>query len=169
MKSPPPVLLAGIGNDLMGDDGLGPFLIRRLARAYVASGELELAETGVSCFQLMDLLAGRRAAVLVDALNVEGAEPGRVLRFDKSRLLAAEPSRFSPHQPALRETILAAEALGGPVESVILYGVQGGSFEMGEGLSPAAAASLDELEAAVVSELHRLGVGLEPRRSELLE
>ncbi len=162
-----PVLLAAIGNDLMGDDGAGPQILRRIEAAYEIPRELELADTGTAGFMLMDLLAGRRAAVLVDALQLEGCQPGELRSFHRDQLEAQGLNRLSPHQPSFGETLHAAEAMGGRLESLVLFGVAGESFGMGEGLSDRVQSALPDLEAEVVEALRRVGVELRPKRSEL--
>jgi hydrogenase maturation protease len=162
-----PVLLAAIGNDLMGDDGVGPEMIRRIEEAYEIPPDLEFADTGTAGFLLMDLLAGRRAAVLVDALKLEGSEPGELRRFERDELEAQGLNRLSPHQPSFGETLRAAEAMGGNLESLVLLGVAGASFEMGDGLSDPVRAALPRLEVEVVDALRRVGVELRPKRSDL--
>lgn len=164
-----PVLLAAIGNDLMGDDGAGPEILRRIEASYETSQELELADTGVAGFMLMDQLAGRRAAVLVDALRIGGCQPGELRTFHRDQLEARGLNRLSPHQPSFGETLRAAEAMGGRLESVVFLGVVGESFEMGEGLSDSVRAALPALEAAVVDALGELGVILRPKPSELFQ
>lgn len=157
------VLIAGIGNDLMGDDGLGPAVIARLVAKYELPAGVDAVDVGTGGFDLMDYLAGRRAAILIDVVEAEGVAAGTVLRYGKQDLTGPPPPlRLSPHQPTLREAILAADLLGGGVEEVVLLGVVAGSLEMGEGLSRAVADALPALEALLLEELRRLGV--EPRR-----
>lgn len=164
-----PVLLAAIGNDLMGDDGVGPMAVRRIASGYEVPSCLEIVEIGTAGFRLMDLLAGRRAAVLVDALDMEGRAPGELLRFGRDELLARQHRPLSPHQPAFGEMLRAAEILGGRLETVVLLGVVATSLKVSGELSEAVRASMPRLEAAIVSEFNGLGVQLHPKRSELLQ
>jgi hydrogenase maturation protease len=161
------ILIAGIGNDLMGDDGLGPAAVRRLLEAYEIPPGVEVVDVGTGGFDLMDFLSGRRAAILIDAIALAGCAAGTVVRYTRQELTGSPlPMRISPHQPTLREAIVAAELLGGGPQDLVLLGVVARSFEMGEGLSGEVSRTLPELEAALLSDLKRLGVDLVPRRSE---
>lgn len=72
------MLIAGIGNPIMGDDGAGIEVVRRLEKEKLAQ-DVELFEAGVDSFGLLRKLKGRKKVVLVDA--VRGAEEGKVYRL----------------------------------------------------------------------------------------
>ncbi len=72
------MLIAGIGNILMGDDGAGIEVIKRLRQSRLPE-KVELFEAGLDSFGLLGKLKGRKKVILVDALR--GGEAGRVYRL----------------------------------------------------------------------------------------
>lgn len=161
------VLIVGIGNELMGDDALGPETVARLAAGYDFTPEIELKDLGLGGVHLLDYLDGRDLVVIIDALDLAGCEPGQILRLSKAELMQGSSAvRVSPHELSLKETLAAADLLDAGAADVVLLGVAGKSFEMGAGLSAELHAALPALDAAVARELERLGVLMKPREPE---
>jgi hydrogenase maturation protease len=158
------ILIGGIGNVLLGDDGLGPYVVRLLESQYEFGDEVELADLGTPALDLTHRIAGRRGVILIDCIASEEHLPGTVLLYDKGALLSAIPTqRLDPHSPAVSECLLTAEMLGASPESVWLIGVVGASFEPGRQLSPTVRAALWKVVDGVGYELNRLGVKFEKR------
>ena len=153
-----------MGNVLLGDDGLGPYLIRLLESQYEFGDEVELADLGTPALDLTHRIAGRRGVIFIDCIASEEHLPGTVLLYDKSALLSAIPTqRLDPHSPAVSECLLTAEMLGASPENAWLIGVVGAGFEPGRPLSSTVRGSLWKVVDAVGYELRRLGVKFEKR------
>jgi hydrogenase maturation protease len=78
-----PVLLAGIGNVLTGDDALGPYVIKLLEASYEFPEEVTVVDAGTPGMDLIMFLENRECALIVDAVRAKGT-PGEVRRYDKS-------------------------------------------------------------------------------------
>lgn len=164
------ILIGGMGNVLLGDDGLGPYVLRLLESEYTFDEEVELADLGTPALDLTHRIAGRRGVILVDCIASEEHAPGTVLLYDKEALLSAIPARrLDPHSPALSECLLTAEMLGATPDRVWLVGVVGASFEPGKALSSTVRGSMWKVADAVIYELKRLGAKVEkkPQSDEL--
>jgi hydrogenase maturation protease len=158
------ILIGGIGNVLLGDDGLGPYVIRLLESQYDFGDEIELADLGTPALDLTHRIAGRHGVILVDCIASEEHSAGTVLLYDKGALLSAIPTRrLDPHSPAVSECILTAEMLGASPENAWLIGVVGASFEPGRPLSSTVRGALWKVVDAIGYELKRLGVKFEKR------
>jgi hydrogenase maturation protease len=160
------VLIAGIGNVLLGDDGVGPYVVRALDAAYSFPEGVALEDLGTPALDFIDHLAGLDALIVVDAAN-NGEIPGTVTLYSKADLLRHAPGvRMDTHSPALTESLVAADVFFGvsPTE-VLLVGVSGGSYRADCTLSDAVQAGVDHAITAVLEELDRLGVPY-TRRSE---
>jgi len=121
----PRILIAGIGNVLLQDDGLGPHVVARLEAEYEFDHEVELLDIGTPTLDFVDYLRGREVLVLVDALG-GGGQPGEILTFDKEQLKEFLPNmRLSAHQPCLHETLHAAEISDIDLKDVLLVGIIG--------------------------------------------
>lgn len=164
------VLIGGMGNVLLGDDGLGPYVVHLLESEYTFGDEVEIADLGTPALDLTHRIAGRRGVILIDCIASEEHAPGTVLLYDKEALLSAIPAqRLDPHSPALSECLLTAEMLGASPERVWLVGVVGATFEPGKPLSSTVRGSLWKVVDAVIYELKQLGAKAEkkPQSDEL--
>ena len=159
----PRVLIAGIGNILLQDDGLGPQAIARLQAEYDFGEEVELLDIGTPTLDFVDYLREREIVVLVDALG-SGGEPGEILTFNKEQLNGVLPNmRLSAHQPCLNETLHTAETAGIDLKEVLLAGVVGHSFDVGTELGPYVSQAVPELLELVVEFVRQHGVKIERR------
>jgi hydrogenase maturation protease len=116
-------LVIGYGNSLRGDDGAGPFVARRLGAGAIACHQLtpELAE----------LISRAPQVIFVDAHAGVPAGQIAIQRVQPSGSVALH--RFDP------ETLLAwSQQLYGHAPEAMLIGIGVASFDLGEGLSPAA-------------------------------
>ena len=161
MKS---ILIGGMGNVLLGDDGLGPYVIRLLESQYEFGNEVELADLGTPALDLTHRIAGRRGVILIDCIASQAHSQGTVLLYEKAALLTAIPARrFDPHSPAVSECLLTTELLGASPENVWLIGVVGASFDPGRSLSASVRGALWKVVDAIGYELKRLGVKFEKK------
>lgn len=152
-----PLAVLGIGNVLMGDDGLGPHVIKLLEAAWEPDERLRLIDAGTPGLDLTAYLAELDAVIVVDAVKAEGA-PGEVRLYGKAELVERPPLlSLSPHEPGLREAILNAEFLGVAPGAIRLVGVLSARVDFGPGLSPPVRAALPEIVARVRAELVSLG------------
>lgn len=153
----PPVLIAGIGNILLQDDGFGPQIIARLQAEYEFGPEVELLDIGTPALDFVDYLEGRKIVILLDALSC-GGQPGEVLTYRYEELREHVPGmRLSAHQPCLQETIFAAENAGMRFEEYLLIGVVGARFDVGTDLSPEVGNAMSGAIEMVSSILARCG------------
>src|SRR5579864_5256396 len=101
------VLIGGIGNILLGDDGVGPYIARLLTAYFEFDEGVEIADLGTPALDLIDQISGRDAVILIDSIKVD-CEPGSVLLYRKSEIMRHCPEvRMDPHSPALVETLLS--------------------------------------------------------------
>jgi hydrogenase maturation protease len=145
-------MVIGVGNGLRHDDGAGLEVVRRLSARAAAAG-IAVCELEGETLALLDLWAGTRAVVLVDA-NRSGAAPGTIHRLDASSAPIAGLLRgtSSTHSVGVGEAIELARALGRLPPCVRLLAIEGRRFDAGEGLSREVAAALDPLAEAVLRE-----------------
>ncbi len=150
-------LIGGIGNVLLGDDGIGPYVVRMLEARYSFAEGVQIADLGTPALDLTHQIVGKHALILVD--SVAGEQPaGTIQLFRKEEIVRETPAqRLDPHSPALSECLMAAEMLGVPPEHVLLVGVAGECYEPGATLSEPVQRAVDKAIEAVLAELDRLG------------
>ena len=141
----------GIGNAWRNDDAAG-LAVARLLQGTLPEG-VEVLEREGEPSGLIDSWEGADAVWLVDAVS-SGAEPGTVHRHDASEVeLPAALFDTSTHHMGLAEAVELARALGRLPETAIVYGIEGGSFDTGETLSPEVEAAATRVAEAVREEV----------------
>jgi hydrogenase maturation protease len=144
------LIVIGVGNAWRRDDAAG-LAVARLLRGTVPAGVEVLEQEGEPA-ALLDAWDGAGAVWLVDAVS-SGAEAGTVHRLDASEdALPATLFRASSHLLGLADAVELARALGRLPARVVVFGIEGGRFEAGEGLTPAVAAAVERVAGAVRAE-----------------
>jgi len=140
------VLVAGIGNIFLGDDGFGPEVVRRMPAGPGESARI--VDYGIRGMHLAyDLLEDWDALVLVDAVPNRG-EPGR-LEVIRAELDRDQPADLDAHGMDPAAVFAGVRALGGAVPPTVVVGCQVHSTEEGIGLSDPVAAAVDPAVDAV--------------------
>jgi hydrogenase maturation protease len=144
-------VVIGLGNPLVGDDGLGLAALE-LLRARCPDGDVELVDGGTWGLSLLPVIESAARVLLLDAIDAGGL-PGTLhilRRVDLPRYLA---TRISPHEVDLQDVLALAELRGTlPLETVAI-GLQPGRLETGCDLSDAVRNSLGDLVDAVEQQL----------------
>ncbi len=159
------VKIGGIGNVLMGDDGVGPYIARMIDALYEFDADVEVQDLGTPGLDLIVHVEGLDALVLIDA--VDNQQPaGTVTFYTQADILRHAPSvRMDPHSPALKETLLLADLEGEAPKDVVLVGISGEQYEMGNGLSDSVRQSSAAAIEIVLRELTRAGVHYKKREN----
>jgi hydrogenase maturation protease len=149
------VLLLGIGNVLLADDGLGPWFASSFSQRYRIPPRLEVIEGGTLGLELLDSIAGRGALVVVDAVTTRGGNPGDVVRLEGKLVPTALGHKVSTHDIALRDLLAAATLLECMPKTVVLCGIEPAEIAPRIALSAVVRAALPALEKLVLTELAR--------------
>ncbi|RNC71884.1 MAG: HyaD/HybD family hydrogenase maturation endopeptidase [Desulfuromonadales bacterium] len=155
------VLVLGIGNLIMTDDGVGVRVVQRLTEEYRFPEGVTVMDGGTLGLDLLHYLEGVERLLMVDAVET-GGPPGTVVRLAGEEIPVALRTKLSPHQMGLQDLLAVAELQGNRPAEMVLWGVQPESIGLGMELSPAVAAQFDRLAAEVLAELAGWGVRPEP-------
>ncbi len=150
------VLVLGLGNVLLGDDGLGAAALARIERGYRIPPGVRLEDGGTLGLSLLGLLAESHRVILVDAVRT-GSAPGTLVRIDGEEVMDAVRERLSPHQIGVADLLDAARLIDCYPTTVTLLGLAPESIDLRVTRSDAVDASLDELVEAIVREVQSLG------------
>lgn len=158
-------LIGGIGNVLLGDDGVGPYVVRILESMYAFDESVEIVDLGTPALDLTHQIVGLKALILVD--SVASDDPaGTLALYTKEEILRETPAeRLDPHSPALSECLMTAAMLGAMPQNVLLVGISGKCYEPGNPLSPAVRQAVGPAIDAILQELQRLGFVFEKKAS----
>jgi hydrogenase maturation protease len=150
-------LVLGLGNVLMGDDGFGPAVVRAFEADYNVPPDVAVIDLGTPGLDLTPWLADADAVVVVDTVR-SALPPGTLTIYNKADVLRYPPSvRVHPHDPGVKETLLALEFAGREPRELTLIGVSPERTEMALALSPAVAAAVAPAVHAIAQALERYG------------
>ena len=145
---PARVLIAGLGNLLMGDDGVGVHVVELLQAASLPRGVLAV-EIGTGPMDALHLLEWADEVLAVDAVAAGGV-PGTIYRLNLADVLE-EAGAASLHELGLRTVCRMIPPERRPV--VTIYGVEPAVIDFGVSLSPAVEQAVPELVRQIRSDL----------------
>ncbi|HEV2670500.1 MAG TPA: HyaD/HybD family hydrogenase maturation endopeptidase [Gemmatimonadales bacterium] len=146
------VVVIGLGNPLMGDDGLGIAVLERLRARYALPPAIELVDGGTWGLNLLPVIEDAAALILIDAIDA-GVAPGTAVRIERAFLPRYLATKISPHQVDLRDVLALAELRGTLPADTVAIGLQPQTVALGDALSPLLSRELDAVTATVLEEL----------------
>ena len=154
------ILVAGFGNEYMGDDGFGPRVIKALmARDDLPEG-VEARDAGLCGVTLAPELNDYKFVIFVDAVQ-RGEKPGTIYRneikAEQVEVLKPEEAMdfftFSVHETRLEELLIFARAIGTLPPTTIVIGCEVREITLGETLSPEVDAAVPRAVELILDEL----------------
>ena len=121
MAPPRKILILGVGNILLGDDGFGVHLINSLSDTPFPPN-IQILEAGTVSHQLIPLFRELDHLIIIDVVEA-GDTPGSLFRFSPEDLQFTKEQMVSLHQISLIDVLSMAEMTGGKPKTVII-GVQ---------------------------------------------
>jgi hydrogenase maturation protease len=158
------VVVLGVGNILLSDEGVGVRAIEDLGRTYALPPEVELIDGGTSSMELLDDLANSDLLIIADCVRA-GRPPGHLLRLVDDEIPALFRTKLSPHQVGLPEVLATLVITNEAPRRTVLFGVEPESLATGMGLTATVAATLPRLVTALAREITDAGLGISPRPS----
>ncbi|MDG4551386.1 MAG: HyaD/HybD family hydrogenase maturation endopeptidase [Candidatus Contendobacter sp.] len=156
------IVVLGLGNILLRDEGVGVRMVEALVERYALPAEVEVVDGGTAGMDLLNTLAGCDHLLICDAART-GASPASLVKLATAEVPALFLTRFSPHQLGLADVLatllLTDEAPG----SITLLGIVPVDLELGIELSPEVAAMLGQAVECLATELRGLGCRLAPK------
>jgi hydrogenase maturation protease len=152
----PRALVIGLGNPIMGDDGLGLAALERLDASRALPDSVELLDGGTWGLNLLHRIEDADQVLFLDAVDA-GLAPGSAVVLEREELPRLLGVKLSPHQIDLREVLALAELRGTLPPVMAAVGMQPESVELRSGLSPVLSARLHELVDAALDRLRSWG------------
>ena len=155
-----PILILGIGNILLCDEGVGVRVVERL-QGQALPEQVEAMDGGTGGIDLIELMAGRATVIVIDAIQAD-VEPGAVLRFTDADLEPQAGESFSLHDLGLTEALTMARHLGCPPGEVVIFGIKPKDVSAGLELSPEVAAVVPRVIELALAEARAAVAKLPP-------
>lgn len=157
LKSKKNILVLGVGNALMSDDGIGIHVINELKRCYEFPSSIWLVDGGTAGINLLDYLCWADYALIIDAV-VTGATPGTIHHLTGKDIGTMIKVKGSMHQLNLSETLACARMLDMLPDTRII-GIEPADYShSGTSLSKELDAKLEELVKIIISEIAAIQV-----------
>lgn len=156
------VTVIGLGNPLMGDDGLGVIAAQRLRDEWELPAGVDLIDGGTWGMRLLPDIEDADSLLLIDAIDF-GMPPGTDIELDRDEIPRAFALRLSPHQIDVAEVLALGELRNRLPERMVAIGLQPEKIEFGAPLSRRVAERMDSLLANVVYQLKLWGHDCAPR------
>jgi len=160
-----PLLVLGLGNLLLGDDGLGAVAVHLLNQRYQAPEGVQVLDGGTLGLALLPYLEDAEAVILVDAIRGDGP-PGGFVRITGEQVAPAVSTRLSPHQIGVADLLDGARWHHRYPQRLILLGLVPGPLELGVRRSAEVEASIPALVERIVDEARALGFTFTRRASD---
>jgi hydrogenase maturation protease len=146
-------VVMGLGNPLMGDEGIGVHIISALQEVPAVSEIADIVDLGTSPLTVIHAIAGYRKAVIVDCARMM-KEPGDVCRFTPKEVVSLRSLEgFSLHECELFRALEISAKLEEHPREVVIIGIEPERFGLHEGLSARLARNLEAYVQRVLEEI----------------
>lgn len=151
------LVVLGVGNTLLTDEGIGVRAVEALLRRYALPPAVSVIDGGTAGMELLESLEDLDKLIIVDCVRV-GQPPATVIRRVDDEVPQFFRTKISPHQIGVSDVLAALQLRERFPKRLTLIGIQPKSLDTGIELTPEVAATIPEVLAAVVDELRRAGV-----------
>ncbi|MBK8181957.1 MAG: HyaD/HybD family hydrogenase maturation endopeptidase [Candidatus Competibacteraceae bacterium] len=156
------VVVLGLGNILLRDEGVGVRVVEALSERYGLPPEVEVVDGGTAGMELLNVIAGCDHLLICDAVK-EDAPPGTVIKLIDAEVPAFFQTRYSPHQLGLADVLATLTLTDEAPGHITLIGVVPLDMELGIELSPEVRAVVGQAVECVATVLCGLDCLIAPR------
>ncbi len=158
------VLVLGVGNIIMRDEGAGVEVVRRLPLRYELPKEVRCLDGGTAGIALVDRIMSARRLIVVDVVST-GDAAGSVVRFTPNQVASTTRFLSSAHQIGIPELLAIAEFEGRAPKTVIV-GIVPEDISPGEGLTETTESAVERAVERVAAELASMGLEIKERNAD---
>ena len=152
------ILVAGVGNELRRDDGVGAAVVSRIVEMELDKElNIRAQNFGQNLNALLLALRDCHAAVIVDAVEGSG-NPGDIYVIELSDIETGKPEVFDFHDADLRKFIELGKSLGVLPETMYIVGCHPRDLSYGIGLSKETAEKINsilEVIAEIIKKIYK--------------
>ncbi len=148
-----PTIVLGLGNPLMSDEGIGIFLVNRLAELSEQFPEADFVDAGTGGITLLHLFEGRDRAIIIDCAYMDEV-PGRIRRFTPDQVKSVKQlAHQSLHEQDIMKIITMSKLMEQCPKEIVLFGIQPKSITLGQILSKELEENIDSYIQVICGEL----------------
>jgi hydrogenase maturation protease len=150
IKSPERIVIMGMGNLLLKDEGVGVHVIHVLRKKNLPKN-VELVDAGTATLDVLQMLSEVDKLIVIDAVK-GGCASGTIYKFKPSNICSTNRTTISLHQLGFIEALSIVEKLGKAPMDVTIIGIEPMEIAIGLELSPEIAERIPKI-IQLVSEM----------------
>ncbi len=152
-KSHKNIIIAGVGNRLLGDESIGPHIIDKLLQMHIPSN-VEVIDCGCDLLSLIPYLNKLQKIIIIDAIRA-GGKPGKIYRFDYSKLQITQAQMQSAHQIGPVDTLKLLKQVYPALSNceIIVIGIEPEAMELSTCLSEKVRESIADVVRLILEEI----------------
>ena len=149
VSEPPKILILGLGNTILTDDGVGIYVAREIGKR-IEDPNVSIHEASLGGLELLDPMIGFDKVILIDAYKTENGEIGTITRMNAENLKGG--SAMTRHQVPFHEALELAHKLKMNIpKEIIIYGIKvKDTITFGESCTPEVAACIPEIVKTIL-------------------
>jgi hydrogenase maturation protease len=149
------IVVLGVGNLLMGDDGFGPRVVEELQKRPIPPN-VELMDAGVGGIAILSWIEDADKVVIIDSVQTGNEPPGTVYRFTDKEMPPSDMFMLSLHDLNLVDTINIGRIVQKMPEEIVIYGVEVKRIaEFSREMTPEVEAAVAEVADLVMEEIKK--------------
>ncbi|AEH60775.1 coenzyme F420-reducing hydrogenase delta subunit [Methanosalsum zhilinae DSM 4017] len=151
------ICIFGCGNTLMGDDGIGSRVIKKLqSLSYECLENVKIEDIGICNLGLLNMIKNADKVIIIDSV-ITGSEKGSIIRIDGSELLKTnhDPNpAFSMHEISLSDVLLAGSYIQ-KLPEIVVFGIEVGenTNELSSQISSKVLEAVDRIIPLIIEEM----------------
>lgn len=152
--APIKIIILGIGNLLLSDEGLGVHFVQMLDKDSLGYSNLEIIDGGI-CAEFVSYIEDGCKLIVVDAIK-GGEKPGTVYCVSIDDVMAQSTSPPPSHEMGVLDSLKILKSIGIEPKETIIIGIEPKNLEPGLELSPEVVEKFSELNRLVVEEINKV-------------
>lgn len=151
------ILVLGVGNILLKDEGIGVHVIREMKKISQLPEGVRLVEGGTHGVNLLGPICEASRLILVDAIEADSEPPGTIFKFKPGDIdCATDGIRFSVEEIGPLEVLDMAQLCGSCPDTVI-FGIQPKEIKWGLEPTPEVSSKIPQIIELILEEVRNLG------------
>ncbi len=150
------ILVLGIGNILLQDEGVGVRVVEYLLARYAFADNVQMLDGGTIGLELLFYIEGVDKLIVIDAVDA-AQPPGGIVCLVDDEIPALLGKKLSPHQVGLADLLVVARMRDIIPSQVVLIGVQPAMIDTGLELSPIISAKVPEMAQMILDQIRAWG------------
>jgi hydrogenase maturation protease len=146
------ILILGIGNLLLKDEGVGVHVVKKLKEMPLPAN-VEVLDGGTAGLDLVDFIEDRKKLIVIDAVNA-GEKPGTIYRLTEENLDIKPKAITSFHEIDFLDALHMSEVMKSKPEEIVVIGIEPKDMSNGLELSPEIEERIPRIIEIVMKELN---------------